>query len=117
MSALARWVRAVPPCMGMHSPTPLAQAIAPVLAAELAQFWPFLVVIAALILAWGEARFHLAGLREWKREAQVKIDGLERQAQESRGRADLQGQQINHILQLLGEMRADVKTLLQRNVA
>lgn len=75
------------------------------------------IALAVVAIAWGEARVHISGLREWKREATAKLDALDRQAQDAKGRADLQGQQINHILQMLGEMRADLKTLLQRNVA
>lgn len=75
------------------------------------------VALGLVAIAWGEARVHISGLREWKREAQTKLDGLERQAQEARGRADLQGQQINHILQMLTEMRQDLKSLLSRNMA
>lgn len=75
------------------------------------------IALVAVALAWGEARVHISGLREWKAKAQEKLDGLERQTQEARGRADLQGQQINHILQMLTEMREDVKSLLRRNTA
>jgi peptidoglycan hydrolase CwlO-like protein len=75
------------------------------------------IALCVVAIAWGEARVHISGLREWKKEAQVKIDGLERQAQDAKSRADLQGQQINHILQLLTEMREDVKSLVRRGVA
>lgn len=73
------------------------------------------IALCVVAAAWGEARVHISGLREWKARAQEKLDGLERQSQETRGRADLQGQQINHILQMLTEMREDVKSLLRRN--
>lgn len=75
------------------------------------------VGLCVLGVAYGEARVHISSLREWKAKAQEKLDGLERQSQEARGRADLQGQQINHILQMLTEMREDVKSLLRRNTA
>lgn len=75
------------------------------------------IALCVVALAWGEARVHISGLREWKEKATTKIEGLERQAQEARGRADLQGQQMNHILQMLTEMRQDMKSLLSRNVA
>lgn len=58
----------------MNLPTPLlAQATGVVLTADLSVSWPILVVLSFILLAWGEARVHISGLREWRREAEVKI--------------------------------------------
>lgn len=73
------------------------------------------VALAGVVLAWGEARVHISGLREWQKEAQERIKNLELRSQEANGRADLQDQRITHILEMLTEMRQDLKSLLQRN--
>jgi uncharacterized protein YjdB len=73
-----------------------------------------LVIVA---LAYGEARVHISGLREWKERAMQQIDSLQKENADIKGRADLQGQQINHILAMLAEVRDDVKRLLRRDVA
>jgi hypothetical protein len=73
-----------------------------------------LVVVA---VAWGEARVNISSLREWKEKAMVQIESLQKENADIKGRADLQGQQINHILQMLTEVREDVKRILQRSTA
>lgn len=69
-----------------------------------------LVVVA---VAWGESRVHISSLREWKREAEVKIAKLEL----AQGRTD---EQLSSINKLLTEVRGMVLQLLQgqgRNVS
>lgn len=69
--------------------------------------------LCVVAIAWGEARVHIAALREWKREAQAEITALKGTTAALSGRADLQDQRMNHILELLKEMREDVKSLLR----
>lgn len=92
----------------MFCPLPvLAQAAGVVLTGDIAVSWPVLLVLSLVILAWGEARVHISALREWKREAIVQINALQKGA-------DTQGQQILHIVEMLTEVRSDMKELLHR---
>lgn len=92
----------------MQAPTLLAQTAGVVITTDLAVSWPVLVVLVVVVLAWGEARVHIAALREWKSEAKAQIAALQKGA-------DTQGQQIVHIVEMLTEMRSDVKRLLLRD--
>lgn len=94
----------------MNLPTILAQATPE----ALREWWPFLLAAAGIIGTWGESRVHISGLREWKKEASAEIAALKRENTVLTGRADLQGQQMTHILSLLEELRKDVKQLLGR---
>lgn len=98
----------------MVLPTLFAQASGVVLTSDLQVSWPLLVVFGVVIIGWGEARVHISGLREWKKEAAAEIAALKKETGVLNGRADLQGQQMTHILNLLEELRADVKRLLRQ---
>ena len=98
----------------MVLPTLIAQAPGVVLTSELQVSWPLLVVFAVVVIGWGEARVHISSLREWKREASADIAALKKETSVLDGRANLQGQQMAHILSLLEELRVDVKRLLRQ---
>lgn len=74
----------------------------------------FAVVIVGLGVAWGETRVHVSGLREWKSKAEQQIEALQTENADIKGRANIQGQQIAHIIEMLTELRTDVKRLLER---
>lgn len=65
-------------------------------------------------IAWGEARVQISALREWKFEAAEQIKSLQAENAAIKSTASVQGTQIASILTLLGELRTDVKTLLNR---
>ena len=77
----------------------------------------FAIGLAGMGVLWGETRVHVTGLREWKREAQAELSSLKATVTALSGRADLQDERMNHILSLLQELRADVKSLLGRKDA
>lgn len=90
-----------------YPPTLMAQSSGVMLTADMAASWPVLCVLALVVLAWGEARVHLSALREWKHEAKAQIEALQRES-------DTQSQQITHIVEMLAEVRGDLKQLLHR---
>jgi hypothetical protein len=98
----------------MNLPTVAAQVG---IAATILEWWPVILAFVGLVVMGGEARIHITGLREWKREAQAEITSLKATVTALSGRADLQDQRMNHILSLLEELRADVKRLLERRDA
>lgn len=65
-------------------------------------------------LAYGEARVHVSGLREWKREAAVEIASLRAQVASLEVRDGRTAERLDYMARHLVEIGADVKSLLQR---
>jgi hypothetical protein len=101
----------------MPYPTLLADAPGVVLTGDFSASWPVLCVLALVVLAWGEARVHIASLREWKREATVEIASLKAQVSSLEVRDGRTAERLDHMAKQLDGIGADVKALLRRESA
>lgn len=71
-----------------------------------------LIIIA---IAWGEARVHIAGLREWRREAEVKIAAQAAQIAAMEVRESRTVARLDHLTEQLRGMDGKLDRLLARS--
>jgi membrane protein implicated in regulation of membrane protease activity len=101
----------------MSYPVLLAQASGVVLTTDVAVSWPVLVAFLVLAVAYGEARVHIASLRDRATEQKGKTEALEGRVAVVESRTDRTDGRVDHVLELLTEVRSDVKRLLERGKA
>lgn len=68
-------------------------------------------------IAWGEARVHIAGLREWKREAEVKIAAQAAQLAAMEVRESRTVARLDHLATQLQNIDLKLDRLLTRSSA
>jgi hypothetical protein len=71
--------------------------------------------IVLVALAWGEARVHIASLREWRREAEVKIASQAAQIAAMEVRESRTVARLDHLTEQLSRMDGKLDRLLARN--
>lgn len=70
--------------------------------------------IILVALAWGEARVHIASLREWRREAEVKIASQAAQIAAMEVRESRTVARLDHLTEQLSRMDGKLDRLLAR---
>lgn len=72
------------------------------------------LVVCAVGIA--ESRWQISYLREWKKENEAEKQALQGRVAALEASRDRTNQRVDHLLELLTEVRADVKRLLERGV-
>lgn len=68
-----------------------------------------------MAIAWGEARVHIASLREWRREAEVKIASQAAQLSAMEVRESRTVARLDHLTEQLRGMDLKLDRLLERS--